>query len=77
MNVFFRCVFVVFLDLKIISDDFDVENMNGDFGATRLSVKKACFFFHDEASERKDTVGRVHFDLFLVMIHAKFRKSEK
>jgi hypothetical protein len=42
---FLHVFFVVFFDLKIASDDFGVENTNGDFGATRLSVKNRVFSF--------------------------------
>ena len=55
----FLYVFCRFFELKIVSDDFAVLNMNGDFGPTRLSVKKR--FFPDEPSERKDAERRVHF----------------
>ena len=44
---FFKIEFVIMsFDLKIVSDDFDVENMNGDFVASRLSVKNVFFFFY-------------------------------
>ena len=45
------------------------------FCSIEIECKKACFFFHDEASELKCTEGRVHFHWFLVMKHAKFRKT--
>ena len=35
--------FCRFFDLKIVSDDFDVKDMNCDFGPSRLSVKKRVF----------------------------------
>ena len=48
-NIFNERVFYMwfchFFDLKIASDDFIVLNMNGDFGPSRLSVKKRVFSF--------------------------------
>ena len=42
LHVFFL---LFFFDLKIVSDEFDVENMNGDFGQSRLSEENVFFSF--------------------------------
>ena len=60
-NVFFASFFSFFLDLKIARDDSRLEYTNGDFGPTRLSIKKRVFSLHVKPSERKDSEDSVHF----------------
>ena len=73
-NVFFARFFSFFFDLKIARDDSGLLYRNGDFGQTRLSIKKRVFSLHVEPCDRKDTEERVHFHCFFEMKHANFEK---